>query len=110
MPNVADLLLGGGSKGGANERPFDLLTEHWNFDMMNRRAGGLDRPGRLNRHADSHKYCSLGRCGTRPGPYEADSTKGWQKTPWKAKVTSWRKAKALANRRYLEEYVYAAKE
>ncbi len=105
MSDVADLLLGGGFKGGANERPFDLLTESWDFDTMNRRAGGMLAPG--GKHADAHRYCSLGRCGNRPGPYKG----GYEEVrPTRfQKITAWRKAKAARNRQYLEEFVYAKK-
>jgi len=105
MPDLGS--LGGGLKGGANERPFHfLLTESWSFDMIHRRAGGTARPGGYTPHADSHKYCALGRCGNRPGPYEGGYSKGDAWSARKAKITRWRKAKALANRRYLEENVY----
>ena len=109
MPNVAAVLLGGGCpKGAPMSAPsasmrIHVLTESWNFDIMHRRAGGLLRPG--GKHADSHKYCALGRCGTRPGPYEGGFTKD-NAASRSAKITTWRKARALANRRYLEEEVY----
>ena len=87
--------------------PFELLTEAWIFDMIHRRAGGTARPWRMVQHADAHKYCPLGRCGTRPGAYARagpEDHPAWSTRS--AKITAWRKAKALANRRYLEEYVY----
>ena len=80
-----------------------VLTESWKFDIMHRRAG-RDAAPQVNKHADSHKYCPLGRCGTRPGPYSGGSAKS---NPRKEKIIAWRKAKARANRAYLEEHVYA---
>jgi len=85
---------------------LNLLTEHRIFDTIHRRAGGLARPGGYTQHADSHKYCPLGRCGYRPGAYEGGYTKVGYQTSRSTKITAWRKAKALANRRYLEETVY----
>jgi len=82
-----------------------VLTEHWELDKMHRRAGRDARPSsEVRKHADSHKYCPLGRCGSRPGAYE-----GGYQTRWETKtekIVRWRKAKAAANRRYLEEHVY----
>ena len=104
-------LLGWGVQGGAPmsaplARAFAImvLTESWDFDSMNRRAGGTSRPQKEVGHGDAHKYCPLGRCGTRAGPYStAASAQNWRSR----KIVAWRKAKAQANRRYLEEYVYA---
>ena len=82
---------------------MSYLTSHADLDIMHRRAGREARP-KVTRHADSHKYCTLGRCGTRPGPYAGGHTEGIHgKT---AKIVAWRKAKAQSNRRYLEEKVY----
>jgi len=83
-----------------------LLTEHWELDKMHRRAGreSVLSPKRF-KHADAHKYCPLGRCGTRPGAYQGGSSR---EVPTRsAKITAWRIAKAKANRAYLEENVYA---
>ena len=83
-----------------------ILTESWNFDIMHRRAGwDAATPRREVGHADAHKYCPLGRCGTRPGPYNA-AAKGPVRGR-SAKITAWRISKAKANRAYLEEHVYA---
>ncbi len=82
-----------------------ILTESWNFDIMHRRAGRDAVPRRrYNAHADAHKNCPLGRCGTRPGPYGAGSYPTIRGRS--AKITAWRIAKARANRAYLEEEVY----
>ena len=97
-------------RGGANERPLNtqlsMLTEVAEIDTMHRRAGRDARPkgGPYVKHADAHKYCPLGRCGTRPGAYHAGQ--GQSPDRRSAKITAWRKAKAQANRRYLEEKVY----
>ena len=81
-----------------------ILTEAWELDIMHRRAGRDARPvGKT--HADAHKYCTLGRCGTRPGPYSGGHTKDHGTR--KETIIAWRKAKARANRAYLEEEVYA---
>ncbi len=88
--------------------PFTLcsdLTFHLVFDIMHRRAGREARPREVDRHADAHKYCPLGRCGTRPGPYNAGSPAKVRGRS--AKITAWRIAKARSNRAYLEEFVYA---
>ena len=59
-------------------------------------------------HADAHKWCPLGPCGFRKGPYRFEE--GHREFQTKtAKITSWRKAKAARNRAYLEEKVYGAK-
>jgi len=99
----------GVSKGEGKALPFRfwwVLQEHADFDMMHRRGGGTRalQYGYLGRraHADSHKYCPLGRCGTRPGPHSGGS----QTNNKTQKIVTWRKAKALANRAYLEENVY----
>ena len=86
-----------------------VLTEAWDFDIMHRRAGRDERPkkeGPYGKHADAHKYCPLGGCGARQGPYRGGQVRLLTKS---AKITAWRKAKAQANRRYLEEYVYGHK-
>ncbi len=95
-------------KGGANEHPLNyvyVLTESWDFDTMHRRAGRDARP-KVTPHADSHKYCALGRCGTRPGPYQGGSAQDYKTQ--KEKILAWRKGKARANRAYLEEKVYGS--
>jgi len=83
-----------------------ILTEAWDFDIMHRRAGrdGVTRQREVDKHADAHKYCPLGRCGTRPGPYATGAPRAFQGRS--AKITAWRIAKAKANRAYLEERVY----
>ena len=85
---------------------ISILTESWEFDIMHRRAGGDARPrtGGYG-HGDAHKYCPLGRCGTRPGPY-GKSTATVAANHRSAKITAWRIAKAKANRAYLEREVY----
>ena len=82
-----------------------VLTEHRELDNMHRRAGRDARPNEVKKHADAHKYCPLGRCGTRPGPYKGGSAEEAKQTRT-AKITTWRKAKAQRNRAYLEEKVY----
>ena len=80
---------------------MDILTEHRILDIMHRRAGRDERPPYWrSHHGDAHKYCPLGRCGSRPGPYHAD--RRYPTFGRSAKITAWRKAKAYANRRYLE--------
>ncbi len=85
-----------------------VLTESWDFDIMHRRAGRDAVPQvpwkRRNPHADAHKNCPFGRCGTRPGAYHGGEVSAFQGRS--AKITSWRIAKARANRAYLEERVY----
>ena len=82
---------------------MSYLTSHAEFDILHRRAGRDARP-RIVLHADAHKYCPLGRCGTRTGAYSQSSG---GPAEWKtAKIVAWRKAKAVANRAYLEEHVY----
>jgi len=86
-------------------RHLVALTELWKFDKMHRRAGrdaGLRR--KVSHHADAHKNCPLGRCGTRPGPYAQNT--GWGTNKRSSKITAWRKAKARENRAHLEENVY----
>ena len=85
-----------------------VLTESWDFDTMHRRAGRDDRPkkGGPYGHGDCHKYCAGYSCGTR----SRSSSKGVPFTSRSAKITAWRKAKARANRAYLEERVYAKTE
>jgi len=77
--------------------------------MMHRRAGG-EAAGlwRTPKHADAHKYCQIGRCGTRPGPYTGGRSADHAGSR-SEKITSWRIAKARANRAYLEENVYGKK-
>ena len=84
-----------------------ILTESHAFDTMHRRAGRDERPKKENPHADAHKYCPLGRCGTRPGAYAKGPSSFADRQNRTSKITAWRKAKAQANRRYLEEHVYA---
>ncbi len=94
-------------KGGANERPLNtwlVLTESWDFDKMHRRAGGGCAPkegGSYHAHADAHKYCEGYSCGKR-----SRTNSPIQTSTRSAKITAWRKAKAQANRAYLEEHVY----
>ncbi len=81
------------------------LTSLWKFDKMHRRAGRDAAPQRRSRpHADAHKNCPLGRCGTRPGAYSSGAHPPQARKS--AKITAWRKAKQNANRAYLEEKVY----
>ncbi len=83
-----------------------VLTESWDFDIMHRRAGrDAAVPEKVSQHADAHKYCPLGRCGTRPGAYHERAHPALSSRS--QKITAWRIAKAQANRRYLEERVYA---
>ena len=87
---------------------LQVLTEHRELDIMHRRAGRDARPlkdGPYGKHADAHKYCTLGRCGTRAGPYSLVPASPVQYGR-PAKITAWRKAKAQANRAFLEERVY----
>ena len=96
-------------KGGANERPLNrgwhLLTEDERVDTLRRRAGRDARPqDKVTKHADAHKYCPLGRCGSRAGPYQGGYSPVHPKTQ---RIIAWRKAKAAKNRAYLEEHVYA---
>ena len=83
------------------------LTDLWKFDMMHRRAGreSVPRQKEVSPHADAHKYCPLGRCGNRPGPFQNGAARENPRSR-SAKITAWRKAKAMKNRRYLEEEVY----
>ena len=97
-------------RGGANERPLNssirILTESWDFDIMHRRAGGIAVPnpkGGPYGHGDAHKFCEGLSCGFRS---RSELSVSNTKSVRSAKITSWRKAKALANRRYLEEEVY----
>jgi len=85
--------------------PFHALTAVFFFDKL-RRGEGREAPTqrKVSRHADAHKYCPLGRCGSRPGAYQGGHKEVFQSRS--AKITAWRKAKAQANRRYLEERVY----
>ena len=106
MPYVEGWQRDSGVVKGAEEGPLNLLTEHFFFAIIHRRAGGTCPPVRMVPHADSHKYCPLGRCGTRPGPYEGGVAKDYKGATKFQKITAWRKAKALANRAYLEENVY----
>ena len=86
---------------------MSYLTSDAEFDILHRRAGRDARP-KVVAHADAHKYCPLGRCGNRPGPYAGGNQEsGTRKVQ---KIVSWRKAKAAENRRYLEEKVYARTE
>ena len=96
----------GGSKGEALSLPLSMLvlTESWELDIMHRRAGRDARP-KVVKHADAHKYCETGRCGTRPGPY-ASGRAPFDHRGKTAKIIAWRKAKAARNRTYLEENVY----
>jgi len=82
-----------------------ILTESWNFDIMHRRAGGDARPQRGGPygHGDCHKYCQGYSCGKRQRPQFPFSD---PKSVRSAKIIAWRKAKAAANRAYLEENVY----
>ena len=84
-----------------------VLTEAREFDKIHRRAGRDARPTEVSVHADAHKYCPLGRCGTRPGPFATEPSRPKGRS---AKITAWRIAKAKANRAYLEERVYARTE
>ena len=88
-----------------------VLTEHWQFDIMHRRAGRDARPYHGDRkrfkHGDAHKYCESLSCGFARRPSTA---KGWTQSIRSSKITAWRKAKARANRAYLEEFVYAKAE
>ncbi len=106
---VGDLKLGWVKGRGEDPLPLlcedCLLTGQLIYCMIHRRGGGMPVPPKENRHADSHKYCPLGRCGTRPGPYEGGSKETYPRK--KEKIIAWRKAKAYANRAYLEEMVYA---
>jgi len=71
--------------------------------MMHRRAGGDFAP-RRDKHADAHKFCESFSCGVRQRPqFPLPDPKGVRSK----KITAWRKGKAKANRRYLEEHVYA---
>ena len=83
---------------------IQILTEHRELDIMHRRAGRDARPTKVVRHADAHKYCPLGRCGTRAGPYTGGHQTDYQSKI--EKIIAWRKAKARKNRAYLEEHVY----
>ena len=106
-PEALGSLGRGFLRGGANERPLNVLlvlTESWDFDIMHRRAGRDARPKGYVIHADSHKYCPLGRCGTRTGPYT--SGRAENNFGKKAKIIAWRKARSAQNRAYLEENVY----
>ena len=87
-------------------RVIHVLTEHRELDIMHRRAGRDARPlkGGAYGHGDAHKYCPLGRCGTRPGGYHQGSYREDQTRS--RKITAWRKYKAASNRAYLEESVY----
>ena len=102
--------LGGGLlKGAPMSAPlmtnYMILTESWQFDIMHRRAGGHAVLRRKSIHGDAHKNCPLGRCGTRPGAYAEGPGRTFAGRS--TKITAWRIAKAKANRRYLEERVYA---
>ena len=114
MRNIAVSLgvLGGLSqveKDPLRVRHLVRLTDLWKFDMMHRRAGRDAAPQKeVDVHADAHKYCPLGRCGTRPGPYNEGPNRSLLGRA--AKITAWRIAKARKNRAYLEEYVYARQE
>ncbi len=93
---------------GPAERPalaLLVLTEAWAFDTMHRRRVGCRRrkEGPYG-HSDAHKYCPLGRCGTRPGTHHERANKTLPTRS--AKITAWRIAKAMKNRMYLEEEVY----
>jgi len=89
-----------------NVRHLVSLTDLWKFDRMHRRAGGEAAAPKVGEHADAHKNCPLGRCGNRKGAY-ADSTSSSSDWTYRSrKITAWRKAKAYANRAYLEEKVY----
>ena len=83
------------------------LTCRVSFDILRRRAGRDARPTEYVKHADSHKYCPLGRCGTRTGPYTGGGAKDYlTKTQ---RITKWRKQKALTYAIFLEELENARK-
>jgi len=79
------------------------LTCHVSFDILRRRAGRDARPP-YGGHGDAHKNCEGYSCGRRPRPKFPESDSQSFRS---AKITAWRKAKAYANRRYLEKHVYA---
>ncbi len=99
-------------RGGANERPLndapkqEWLTFYQIIVNMHRRAGRDARPlkGGPYAHGDCHKYCAGYSCGNRK---RDSSPRGQPASGRTAKIVAWRKAKALANRAYLEEHVYA---
>jgi len=102
-------VLGGLSQGerGPLKRAHEyVLTESWRYDSMNRRAGGIDAH-RMVAHGDSHKHCQIG-CG-RSSRDATGQTRGRfasKDVYVQRKITAWRKARAAANRAYLEENVY----
>jgi len=78
------------------------LTSHVSLDILRRRAGRDARPP-YEGHGDAHKYCAGYTCGSRSrSEFSEPNAKGVRS----AKITAWRKAKAYANRRWLEENVY----
>jgi len=100
-------------KGGANEHPLNafwkVLQEAHDFDTIHRRAGGeaaapRAKDGGYYGHSDGHKNCAGYSCGKRGREGQARAKKDGEKRT--ARITAWRKAKAWANRAYLEEKVY----
>ena len=89
----------------ATEYPFDKLAEEW-YNAQAGREGRAPHVGGYRKHADAHKYCPYGRCGSRQGPYAGSHQTGPTRTQ---KIVAWRKAKAAQNRAYLEEHVYGHK-
>ena len=85
-----------------HEYPFDKLAEEW-YNAQAGRAGRAPHVGGYRKHADAHKYCPYGSCGSRAGPYAGGYQKSFGR---KEKIIAWRKAKAAKNRAYLEEHVY----
>ncbi len=82
------------------------LTDLWKFDMMHRRAGGDAARYKVVKHADAHKYCQGYSCGARSRGARDRSGAAPNRADRSSKITAWRKAKARANRAYLEEHVY----
>ena len=89
-----------------HEYPFDKMAENW-YNAQAGREGRSSPVGGYKKHADAHKYCPFGSCGSRPGPYRGESSRSVPNRS--AKITAWRIAKAQANRAFLEEHVYGRK-
>ncbi len=107
MPYLEDFFRGGFKGGTASpllRAPWQVLQESWDFDTIHRRAGGHGpvQEG-YKKHADAHKYCPGLSCGVKRRP--ATTAQG-PISIRSAQIVAWRKAKAAANRRYLEENVY----
>jgi len=112
IPTTLGFLGRGLLRGAPMSAPLNvrLLTEAHDFDMMHRRAGGEAAPGKggaYGKHGDAHKYCEGYSCGVRQRPkYPFQNKKSFQSS----QIVRWRKAKARANRAYLEEFVYGKKD